>query len=105
MLPDSSQQRGYTHHELLRNHKGSHTTKWYNYLFTGLYLVSDPFAFACKPGVIKDGAHIELVRKPILMMDGNGISSRKNLIAGCTVAAIEPGNFVHYRFDSAALST
>ena len=36
-------------------------------------------------------------------MDSNGFFSRKNLIAGCTVAAIEPGNFVEYRFDSAAL--
>jgi hypothetical protein len=36
------------------------------------------------------------------MMDGNGISSCKNLIAGCSVAAIEPGNFVQYRFNSAA---
>jgi hypothetical protein len=37
------------------------------------------------------------------MMDCKGFFSRKNLIAGCAVAPIEPGNFIEYRFDSAAL--
>ena len=82
-----------------RNYQGSDTTKWYQYAFAGLNLVSDTSAFACKPGIVKNGPGIELVSKCIFTVDGNRIFPCKNLIACCAAAAGEPGNFVQHCFN------